>query len=229
MSLRNLTVLSVFRNSAGGQAQRFIRRVQDLQLHWGKPVPLIAVYGDCNDNTAEVLRNESNVRGVCTEFVECHHGGPIFGSTEQPSRLAALSKVCNAGMASVRENDDLLFYVESDLIWTPQVVQALSFQLHNSEFDAVAPLVFAGESFYDIWGFRKDGERFFGWPPYHRGLRPVGLTEVDSVGSCFIIDAKAARISRIKNDYALVGFFEDFRNNGFRVAVDPSLRVEHPA
>ena len=219
-----VAVGSAFRN-ARHYLPRYFAQVAQLAEHLypSCSVRVIAAEGDSVDGTRECLR------GVGAEVVACDHGQPWFGSTEAPERFAALSRVGNAVFGAVRESDDVLVYVESDLVWTASTVKALvNMALSRRDgFDVFAPLIFAGANFYDVWAFRKNGARFGPFPPYHPEVNGQ-LTEVDSAGSCLVMRAEVARRCRIRNNYCLVGWCEDARVNGYRIAVDPLLRVEHP-
>lgn len=224
--LMNIVVGSAFRNCAP-RVQGFMQQVTDLLFAYPDPkitVRVIAAEGDSRDATREQLEKYPGVH-----VLDAAHGGPYFGSTEAPERMKALSQVGNTIFAGARPDDDVLVYVESDLLWDAATVKWLiQIALERvGGYDVFAPLVFAGEHFYDTWGFRGlDGERFAPFAPYHSSLN--GLTEVSSVGSCLVMRGEAARACRIKNDYCLVGWCEDARAQGFKIAVDPTLRVEHP-
>jgi hypothetical protein len=226
----NIVVGSAFRNAAH-RLDKYFAQVCALreQLYGEGDVRLIAAEGDSVDGTRDALVRLAHRNSLNLQLPECSHGGPAFGSTEAPERMKALSKVGNAIFNSVRSDDDVLLYVESDLLWSPVVARQILVQaaIRESDFDVFAPLIFAGEHFYDIWGYRKNGERFSPFPPYHAELG-AGLTEVDSVGSCFATRSAVALSCRIRNDGALVDFCEDVRRHGFKIAVDPMLRVEHP-
>jgi hypothetical protein len=103
----------------------------------------------------------------------------------------------------------------------------LATMAYETGADVVAPLVMAGEAFYDIWGFRwLDGTR---WSPFeHQTLNtrfPTDLIEVGSAGSCLVMRAGVARECRIRNDYCLVGWCEDARAHGYSICVHPDLIV----
>lgn len=230
----NIAIGSCFRNSAGYPINRWMRqvaRLQDWAAHRWHDLNLICVWGDSTDDTRQELINcTSALCGARTtaEVVERSHGGPVFGSTEAPERMKALSYVGNGIFESVGPDIDILIYVESDLMWQPETLGRLMNRLN--ETDIVAPLVFAGQAFYDIWGFRSlEGERFGPFHPYNRTLRHDGqLTEVSSVGSCLVMRGEVARECRIIDDECLVGFCKDARSKGYRVSVDSSERIEHP-
>jgi hypothetical protein len=230
-----LVVLSFFRNAAGAQVQRFMRQVSDLMdSHPSNNVALVAVYGDCTDNTRDSLQANANALDIPISIVRHDHGGPIYGSTESLQRMRDLSGVANAGLDEVfaiTKGNCEIFYVESDLIWDAKTVLRLSDKLDASEdADAIAPLVFAGEHFYDVYSFRGlDGSRFSPFKPYHQTMSMTELTEVSSVGSAFIMEGWILKDTRITNHGALPGFWEEARRNGHHVYVDPTEKVVHPA
>lgn len=224
-----LAVGSAFRNS-GPNVPRYMERVKALETMlrpMGHTVRVIAVEGDSTDNTRAAIAASAFYLDLDVMLVTCDHGGPVFGSVESDARFVALSKVGNAILDGVRPGDDALFYVESDLIWEPTVPVNLWKDLVGSNYDVVAPLVMAGEVFYDIWGFRGlDGRRFSPFAPHYPGLLDtVGLFEVGSVGSCFVTDGVVARNARIRNNYCLVGWSQDVRSLGWRIGVDHTQKV----
>lgn len=225
-----IAVGSAFRDCEGAVA-RYADRVAALALHAGPShsVEVIAAVGDCSDSTARTLARALARAGVAARFVPCDHGGPRFGSTEEPARLEALTLVGNAILDGVREDDDVLLYAESDLAWDPHTAGTMIDMAADRRggFDVFAPLVFAGDLFYDVWGFRINGERFSPFPPYHIALAD-GLCEVDSVGSFLAMRGEIARTVRMPPGGCLVGFCDEARRAGHRIAVAPNFRVAHP-
>lgn len=246
----NIVLGSAFRNAAGDQITRWFDqclRLRDslesdiarflLGIDQGESVQfrLIAVEGDSIDNTREQILNNSHRFGLSLELITCNHGKRVFGSTEEYDRLEALSKVGNAILSGVKESSDILIYVESDLIWDAYTVICLIDKLGSGR-DVVAPLIFAGDNFYDIFVYRGlDGERFSPFPPHHTSLiapssgafwpHPV---EVSSVGSCLVMKSEVARKCKIRDNNALLGFCKDVRENGYHIFVDPTQRIYHP-
>ncbi len=223
---------SAFRNASGRHIKTYTKQVYalaDMASPLGWTVRIIAAEGD--SETAARRQLEANLRGsnqVPAQLVDASHGGPVFGSTEDPARFEALTKVGNTILGAVRETDDVLLYVESDLLWEPATMISLIQRL-SDDVKVVAPLVFAGDMFYDVFAFRKDGERFYGLPPYHKGLKSEGLTEVDSVGSCLAINGLIARQFRMPPGGVLVGWCDAVRKAGHKIWVDANLRINHPA
>lgn len=226
-----ITVVSSFRNMAG-RIEPYFARVCALQSHAGAAmVRVIAVEGDSTDGTAAELARAAGRMAVPLTLVEHSHGKRVFGSTEEPERLRALTGVMMAGMDAVESADDGVIVVESDLLWHPhQVGSVLDLAMRREGgFDVVAPMVFAGRHFYDTWGFRKGGERFGPFRPHHSALTVVGLTEMDSVGSCLAMRGEVARRVRPIGDEAIVSWCAGARAAGYRIAVAPEFSVEHPA
>lgn len=225
----NIAVGSAFRNSAGPHLSRYAIQLQSFIDYVGKrghSVRWIATEGDSVDNTRIEIQRVARQLPVELSLAIREHGQRWFGSTEEPERMKALSFVGNGILESVHGSDDILVYVESDLIWKPDMIC----RLIDRDVDVISPMPFAGEAFYDIWAFRKNGIRFSPFEPYHPELQNHGsLTEVDSVGSCLVMKGYIARECRIRNDNALVGLCDDIREKGYKIYVDAQERIYHPA
>jgi hypothetical protein len=228
----NIAVGSAFRDSAARLAGYF-SRVKALAAHAGPPhaVRVIAAEGDSRDGTRQALSAVALAAGLPLQVQPCGHGGPAFGSTEEPARMAALTGVGNAIFGAVRGDDDVLVYVESDLLWDPQTVGSLIDMAveRRGGFDVLAPMVWAQPGvFYDIYAYRKDGTRFSSFAPYHPALATAGVTEVDSAGSCLVMRGEVARQVRIPHGGVLVGWCDAARAAGYRVGVAREFGVQHP-
>jgi hypothetical protein len=222
----NIAVGSAFRNSAH-RLERYFEQVVALRDYSGEHVRVIAAEGDSIDGTRMALRIFAGMAEIPLEIMPCDHGGPIFGSTEEQARLDALTGVGNAIFDGVRPADDVLLYVESDLLWDANTAWALIEAI--GKFDVVAPLIYSHPgTFYDIFCYRKDGVRFSPAWPYHQGLDQTGITEVDSVGSCLAIRGDAARAVRIPHGGVLIGWCEEARAAGYKIGVAAELGVSHP-
>ena len=225
----NVAVQSSHRNNAGSVSV-YMERLFALRsvMREARRFRVIAVEGDSEDNTREALVYHADRLGLELELVTCNHGGPIYGSTEQPERLAALSKVLNAGLDAVLSDDDAFLFVESDLSWDPETLATLLRYGYDAPFgfDVFSPMVMAGDVFYDIWGFRGlDGRRFSPFAPFFPRMEGHLLFEVGSVGSCLAMQGAKARKVRVQNDMALVGWCQRARELGMRFAACPDLYV----
>lgn len=226
----SVAVGSAFRNCAGPQIRNYFRQVAALRNHLGPEFRLrvIAAEGDSTDSTREELVRASQDYSLAIDLIDASHGQRVFASTEESDRMVALSKVGNCILSGVNQDDHVLVYVESDLIWDRMTMRALiNLVLIDPKLDVVAPMPFAGAAFYDIWAFRKDGTRFSPFSPYHSKLRSVGMTEVDSVGSCLVMKADVARQVRMK-DGAIVEWCDNARAAGFKIFCHRDYKVWHP-
>ena len=226
----NIAIGSAFRNSSS-RLRFYFQRVAKLQEHAGKNnyVRVIAVEGDSTDDTRERLTSVARSYGVPVDVHVCNHHGPVYGSTEEPARMKALSKVGNAILAGVDTDlDDVLVYIESDLLWTPHDIGSLIDMAYEKRggYDIFAPMVYSSPGiFYDIWAFRKNGQRFSPFRPYHSGLQ--GVTELDSAGSCLVMRSEVAADVQM-NEGALVEWCDNARAQGYKIAVHPHFKVNHP-
>lgn len=232
----NVVIGSLHRSNPPAHARYFLQcaALRHALREQGHRLRVIAVEGDSNDRdrTWRSLSHNAMVNTLDIHIVRCNHGGPHYGSTESPDRLSALSKVANACFDAVTVDDDVFIYVESDLIWTADSMLALIHTIMSHSYaDVIAPLVFAGEHFYDTFVFRgMDGTRFAPFPPYHDSLlAPPDLTRVSSAGSCLVMGSAVARdpLHRMTSN-ALLEFCANVVANNYRIYVDPSVRIYHP-
>jgi hypothetical protein len=226
-------MLSAFRNTLPTAIDRYFRQAsayRDVLKEHGWNFRLAVVEGDSgNDDVWKRLYRTASRYNLECYISDATHGGPVFGSVVSAERFKALSKVGNRMLSLVQPEDDIVVYVESDLIWHERIMLHLGAQVLDHDLDIVSPLVMAGDNFYDVWAFRGlDGAHFAPFKPYYHALHPMGLTLVNSVGSCLVMKGEVARNCRIINDNCLVGFCEDARDKGYRVWVDSRMKVNHP-
>ena len=135
---------------------------------------------------------------------------------------------------AVTLKDDIFIYIESDLIWLPKTIKTLiNHLINNYHVDIITPLNIDTNNnlFYDTWGYRKNGVKFQKHEPFHsdiRDVKPGELIQIDSAGSCLIMNNKVARKVRIRNENSIVGWCEDARNQEFNISIDANERVYHP-
>lgn len=240
----NIAIISAFRNSES-RLLRYFLQVEALLLHGRKTDPdlsvrVIAVEGDSTDKTKTQLRNAKKIFNLPfnVKVVTHNHGKREFSSTEDTDRLEALTGVMKAGLSEADSSkDDVVLYVESDLIWNPHQVGSLIDMALRQEkgFDIFAPMIWAGKDhlgrriFYDIWGFRKNGARFSPFYPYtSEYLSNLQVSEIDSAGSCLAFRSEIAEKVEVSGSNGLVSFCESARKSGYKIAVAPQFYVEHP-
>lgn len=126
---------------------------------------------------------------------------------------------------------DYVLMIDSDLVSFPSNLIELLL-LHKK--DIIAPMVYIEgiDQFYDTFAFRLNGTRFDVAYPKHPfvppeicGKDPVELT---SVGTCYLMRGDVARTVKYDGgDFDHVLFCKSARERGFKVWVDPTVRVEH--
>ena len=228
----NIVVGSAFRTPSQAHVDRYFNQVSCLVRHAGPSHSVRAevVWGDSPRKTLDLLETFARRWNVEARFTEFNHGHPWFGSTESPVRMRHLSDLGNTILDQVRPEDDVMVYVESDLVWDPHTIGTLIDTVYEDRagFDVIAPMIFAGRAFYDIWAFRKGGARFGPFPPYHHMIPSNGFTSVDSAGSCLVMKAEVARKARMRNGGALVDWCGDAREQNFKIGVALDYKVYHP-
>jgi hypothetical protein len=230
----NFVLASIFRNSSS-YVDRYIRQASLLRDAINKLHPqnthslrLVLTEGDSTDDTYDLLDLAAAGKGFSYDLEQVNHGGPSFGSVDNKTRWRNISRVCNATLDRIQPSDDIVIYVESDLLWSPDVMTSLI--RHLWQVNAVAPMCFHATTglFYDTWGFRKNGKQFQPKPPYHLDVQDI-LTPIDSAGSCIVMRGEVARKARFTPpEFGIVGFGYDMNAQGYQLWLDPNQLVIHP-
>jgi hypothetical protein len=218
-----MILASVWRNSAS-YINRYADQVAALREH--HDVKVVAVEGDSTDDTYALLEKQAFFH-----VLHCEHGGPFYNSENNPQRWRQLSLPCNVALtAAIRMADrEPIVYVESDLIWTADMMHALVNDL--KKVPAVAPMSFRWSDptmFYDLWGYvGEGGTRFTHYPPWSVGLTNT-LKKIDSAGSCFALRADLAPFVEFSTQDCIRGVGRSIRAHGADLWLDPQLAVYHP-
>lgn len=227
-----IVLISAFRNAAR-RFDQYSALVDALRTV--EPCKVMAVVGDSTDGTEQVVKEWADDNPKWNWWFRHDHGKPEHGSTETPERLIALSGLLNAALDEIMryvQEDDTVVWVEGDLFWDPYTIIQLHRYLRRVEVDVLAPMVFAGEAFYDIWGFRTlDGRRwgpFFPWGDVAEIAAVHPFVPMGSVGSCVAMTGQVAKRVRVQDGNALVGWCAEARARGFRIWCAKELRVQHP-
>jgi Cryptococcal mannosyltransferase 1 len=218
-----VAVCSLFRNSA--DTLDYFRAVIGAQERAGVRLVFSFVEGDSTDDTYERLTAWAAEDPRVT--VAQQHVEPVLDFDDRVRKWAALGNLAIEG--ALATHADYILWCESDLALPHDLLA----QLLASESDIVAPAIFMGGLFYDIWGFRgMDGVRFTGEAPYHRDFHPHGRVQLSSVGSCVLfgraVFEAGVRFRGTYEDGLLVGVCHDAGLLGFRTYVDTRVAVLHP-
>lgn len=211
-----MILASIFRDSTG-YIPRYFEQVNALREH--VDVNLVIAEGDSSDNTWDLLEVFLAPGDM---LIKAAHGGPKFGSVDDLQRWRQIAFVCNKVWDRVKTQQPAqAIYVESDLVWPIDTMLGLVKAL--DEYDAVAPLSLSGTTgrFYDVWGYRKDGEPFSVVPPEGAPF------PIDSAGSCIAMRANIIQAARFGDDDCVLGFGRSINAVG-TLWCDPSLAVYHP-
>lgn len=229
-----LILASMFRNSTG-YLDRYFSQAADLRRTF-PGLRLVLVEGDSADGTrAQLLRRLDDWPG--SELVFRDHGGGWYGSVDNPHRWNNISFACNGVWENIPPDATAVVYVESDLHWEVATMTQLLYQAARFTSwpgAAVAPMCFkrGATRFYDIWGYRRNGQQFGAAPPYipdYEGPRD-DLVRLDSCGSCQVMPGSLARLVRYdeRSGDGPLSFGRSIWAAGGSLWLDPTVKVEHP-
>jgi len=242
MAEQRVAICSMFCNSVRrGDLGRFVRQIDALD--WpDDAMRLYLIEGDSRDHTYDELCKWQRGSGRDIVVMQHHLGHTPKGSVTDPDRMIDCSTVGSRAVWSALLDGwaQYILWIESDLIWGPQLLS----KLIATRVDIVAPWVAVehppthntdhawleankrkGSVLYDTWSFRQlpDGATFDREQP-----PPSEPFPLYSAGSCLLMTARAARAGVHASDRAIVGWCEQARRAGYRVWCDPRVRVWHP-
>jgi hypothetical protein len=225
----NVTIVSCFRDSSH-YIDLYFHQVQglyNLLCARGDHLSLLLGYGDSTDGTGEMLFEAAQFN-FGARLVDVSHGGPLYGSVENAQRFKQLATMGNKLLDCVPPDADVVGIVESDLIWDALTLSDLI--AHTAYVPAIAPMIMDGpHSFYDVYAFRRNGQRFTKTPPYHECLDGCcDLVQLDSAGSVLFVRGDLAKQARFTESEAIVGYSKDIYRHGGSIWLDPALSVQHP-
>lgn len=218
---------SLFRDSTG-YFPRYLSQVhalRDALVARGDEIRCIWVEGDSIDATWGMLTSTLNEQ-LLGRVVHRPHGGPRWGSVVHPDRMRALGYVGNGVMENIHEGTDVLFFVESDLIWDVDTALALIDSAYKNRTVTVPMVMYQPGWFYDVWAFRKNGQPFGPNAPYHAGIAGKDTVALDSAGSCLAIPSEGFEARY--GDEAIVDLCRDLWSRGVSIILDQRLQIWHP-
>lgn len=224
-----VTLMSMVRNATSSKVpyiERYGQQVDALSQYIDLWVVLCE--GDSTDDTNSYVNDMPEVDQV----LKIDHGGPMYGSVDEPERWKQVAYVYNTALDQLSFGGPLII-VEADIIWQTDTMLALLDDLGEG-VDAVAPLSVQYRDYaggwrnYEIWGHR--------WPNgdcFPQELDQIisddgALQPISSAGSCMVLKPEVARQCRWGEEDGVVGFCRDIREKGFGLYLDDKLRVEHP-
>lgn len=229
-----VVIASIFRDSAS-YLDRYIGQVTALRdALAGRGDALYAVWGegDSIDRTATILAEKARKRALTFSLMDVAHGGPKFGSVNVEQRWRQISYCCNTVLHNIPDDTDVVVYVESDLIWSPETIITLIDGLGDG-VDVLAPMSMANNEtparFYDTYGHASGGVNFQPWAPYHPDLKAGQKLRLDSAGSCLVLKGHVAQTTRFTPaEKGIVGWGADINAQGYAFWLNPAVAVWHP-
>jgi hypothetical protein len=221
-----IVVASIFRNAAH-YVNRYFEQIERLRDDYR--VRLVIAEGDSDDDTYELL--DKHLLDNDT-LLKVDHGGPVFGSVDNPQRWAQIAYVCNEVLRHLdMKDDEKLIYVESDLLWPVDTMHYLIHDLDTVGAVAAMSLHPSTGRFYDIWGHvGMDGERFTPTPPFHPSIADVKsgrLALIQSAGSCIAVRGEIVNKGvEFSNEDCIRGFCRTIRDHT-PLFLDPDAVVFH--
>lgn len=212
-----VTIGSIVRDGSG-YIGRYFKQIEDLRKHI--PVNVIITEGDSTDNTWALIQNREGV----TPF-KYDHKGAKYGSVNVKERWKNIARTWNHMLSQAGSIKTPFIYLEADLLWDSKSMLSLIEGL--SDFDAVAPMCFHGNIFYDTWGHRAFGRHFTNLYPYHANLTDYDrYMPIESAGSCIVMKSEVINSCRLSEVDAMIG--HDIITKGYSFVVDKKTRIYHP-
>jgi hypothetical protein len=196
-----------------------------------EPLHLVAAEGDSTDGTYELLVTAMTERQLLGTVLRVDHGGPKFGSVNDPVRWTQIALVWNTVMDRVTQDissGDRFLAIESDLVAPVDTFTTLLNDL--KDYPAVSPMSMHGPTgmFYDTYGHVKNGIRFKPWPPHHPDVNGDRFVEIDSSGSCWAMRSEVVPTTRFSPEDCPRGIGRTLKAHGYALWLDQSVDVIHP-
>ena len=227
MKDKHVTIVSPFRDSEN-IITHYRNQINQLDYP-ADDIRIIVVEGDSVDHTYSVLYGWA-LEDRRVTMVKCTTNAPKWPSIVSKERFAHLSVVFNAGLDAVDTKwSDYVLFLPSDVLYGPDLLK----RLLSHEKDVIAPMFWTGPEnsrrFYDIWGFRRDGEAFGPYPPaWYLAHVPQEPLEMDTVGGTNLMNINVIKTGcRYTAEEADHGLCKMAQAEGFTVWCDPTTHVVH--
>lgn len=233
--VKTVCILTPFRN-----ARRFLplyfrqlTSLRDLLSQNNYSLRLVAAEGDSLDGTRERIIELASEHNIPLTMVDTTHGYMKWGSVEDPVRMQVMSEVMNKALDEIKESDDIVVWIMSDLEWEAETIIGLINDLiADSEtpynIGIHAPFVYSDRDrnyFWDTWAYRAGGRRFSNFKPFHPWLTE-GSFFLNSAGTCLVMLGEVAIKARATEDEA-VSFCEEIRALGYKILFNGNREVFH--
>lgn len=240
--MKKISVCSMFRDSQKwyskhiNQVDVYFANMKSQALDAKCELEFFLLEGDSKDDTYLKLEQYSKFYNINLIKKDIGGSGPSSCGSEQRRKI--LSDVGNACLIpAIKSDNDLIFWMESDLLPTPGMLKNLLAYSEKPEWEQtglispVALILINGciHGFYDGWAFEGiDGEK---WDLQHtKKFCEVKLREMKAIGCAALINANALRKHNITfEDGCFPRMCELLRENGFKLYCDSEIKIWHPS
>lgn len=225
-----IKVCSLFRD-AMPYLERYLSQIDALDYP-KENLRFAFLEGDSTDGTCERLSAWCAARPENAVLIKKDVCRPRYGHVRDMERTKMLAELRNT-ITTIDMGEDYVFWIESDMIFNPDVLQLLLKGLDNASADIIAPIIHDSPDiprFFDIWSYRQNGQEFRKDYPYCEGFKNNEPFSVDSVGAVTLAKAaiyrSGARYDTGDSDVA--AFCNNAKKYGFgRIFVEPRCIIWH--
>jgi hypothetical protein len=195
------------------------RYLRNLELLQGSKLRVVCIYGESTDNTLSTLTLWQRQSQHQVEI----YRDPYLPPEERFGFMLARPK---REWQKLWQDEDYFFLCDPDIVQVPSDTLQ---KLVDADKDVVAPMVWIEgrhrKTFFDTYGYRKDGYRFHPFTP--PGLDSSEPFTVDCVGSCYLATAEAMKKGVYTNPFPHLQFCSSLRDQGYEIWVDPRVNIYH--
>lgn len=213
------TMVGVPIKNAAVWLPRFLTQLEKLE----DVSRVVFIYGESRDPTLSMLRRWENETKHSTEII----AEPAMPEALSAAEIAPIYKDFQSilGEKGWREETHFLL-LDADIMDVPPDLIPL---LKRQDKDIIAPFVYVDRAipkqFFDVYCFRLYGYRFHPFLPPNPNDGEV--FEVDSVGSCYLVEHDVFKLTDYENPHPHIQFCENALDEGYEVWADPSIEILH--
>lgn len=224
MSGKNVLIISMFKDCEKLVDEFFVHlnNLIDYSTNYGYNISICFVVSDSFDDTNKKV--DKYVNKFRSKDMKC-----VFESVNINNIFDRFDKLAIMRNMSIKfglNDEDCVLIIDSDTIFSKDLLVKLVESLYNNKFDALAPLIFienfrdyGNDYFYDTLAFIKNGEKFNHFYPYtniDNNDVNNNIIEVDSVGTCYLIKGYVFNINDF-NRYNILRCFKEKEKGKFPV------------
>lgn len=217
MTNKNILIISMFKDCEKLIDKFFLclNNLVDCSTNYGYNISTCFITSDSSDDTNKKVGKY--VDNFKNKDMKC-----IFESININSDFERFDKLAILRNMSIKlglSDENYVLIIDSDTIFNKDLLVNLVESLDDSNFDAIAPLIFidnfrdyGNDYFYDTLAFIKNGKNFDHFYPYISDIDNDDVNNgpviVDSVGTCYLIKSSVFNIDDF-NDYNILKCFEE--------------------